>query len=75
MGRSPLRCPGTFGHQWGDEPSYDPRQGRRRARASLRVLKLVRILRIARIASVFPELHILISSIMAAGHSGGGDGW
>ncbi|CAK9008079.1 L type [Durusdinium trenchii] len=30
----------------------------------LRVLKLVRILRIARIASVFPELHILISSIM-----------
>lgn len=32
--------------------------------ASLRVLKLVRILRIARIASAFPELHILISSII-----------
>mmetsp|Transcript_43151 Transcript_43151/g.100607 ORF Transcript_43151/g.100607 Transcript_43151/m.100607 type:complete len:556 (+) Transcript_43151:60-1727(+) len=30
----------------------------------LRVLKLVRILRIARIASAFPELHILISSIV-----------
>ena len=30
----------------------------------LRVLKLVRILRIARIASAFPELHILISSII-----------
>ena len=36
-----------------------------RALRGLRVLKLVRILRIARIASVFPELHILISSIMA----------
>lgn len=38
-------------------PSHPSLQG-------LRVLKLVRILRIARIASVFPELHILISSIM-----------
>jgi len=39
------------------QTSYQTIQG-------LRVLKLVRILRIARIASAFPELHILISSII-----------
>eukprot|EP00931_Biecheleriopsis_adriatica_P086861 TRINITY_DN61426_c0_g1_i1.p1 TRINITY_DN61426_c0_g1~~TRINITY_DN61426_c0_g1_i1.p1 ORF type:complete len:552 (+),score=96.21 TRINITY_DN61426_c0_g1_i1:111-1766(+) len=32
--------------------------------SGLRIIKLVRILRIARIATVFPELHVLISSIV-----------
>lgn len=34
------------------------------AMSSIRILKLARVLRIARIASAFPELHVLISSIM-----------
>eukprot|EP00930_Biecheleria_cincta_P097269 TRINITY_DN88994_c0_g1_i1.p1 TRINITY_DN88994_c0_g1~~TRINITY_DN88994_c0_g1_i1.p1 ORF type:complete len:598 (-),score=108.91 TRINITY_DN88994_c0_g1_i1:58-1779(-) len=32
--------------------------------SAIRILKLARVLRIARIASAFPELHVLISSIM-----------
>eukprot|EP00930_Biecheleria_cincta_P005346 TRINITY_DN106271_c0_g1_i1.p1 TRINITY_DN106271_c0_g1~~TRINITY_DN106271_c0_g1_i1.p1 ORF type:complete len:562 (+),score=100.88 TRINITY_DN106271_c0_g1_i1:39-1724(+) len=34
--------------------------------SGLRILKLVKILRIARVASVFPELHVLISSIVGS---------
>lgn len=34
------------------------------AMSAIRILKLARVLRIARIASAFPELHVLISSIM-----------
>eukprot|EP00930_Biecheleria_cincta_P018530 TRINITY_DN143_c1_g1_i1.p1 TRINITY_DN143_c1_g1~~TRINITY_DN143_c1_g1_i1.p1 ORF type:complete len:568 (+),score=86.69 TRINITY_DN143_c1_g1_i1:295-1998(+) len=37
--------------------------------SGLRALKLVRILRVARVAEAFPDLHILISSIIESMHS------
>jgi len=39
-------------------------ESEKNAISAIRILKLARVLRIARIASAFPELHVLISSIM-----------
>eukprot|EP00930_Biecheleria_cincta_P059340 TRINITY_DN4508_c0_g1_i1.p1 TRINITY_DN4508_c0_g1~~TRINITY_DN4508_c0_g1_i1.p1 ORF type:complete len:596 (-),score=97.43 TRINITY_DN4508_c0_g1_i1:115-1902(-) len=42
----------------------DPDAGHNKALRLLRVCKLIRIARIARIAAAFPELHVLISSVV-----------